>query len=106
VLVLAADGPTSGVEVDVAGRKLSASHETINTITGAVERIWSRTLDWAERSPAEFALVIILLMFIVVQLRKTKVTSAAMIIEYDLRREEIRNQEPPLPLPLPPEPRE
>ena len=105
MLVLAADGPISGVEVDVAGKKLSASDKAISAITGAAERIWSRTLDWAERSPAEFALVIILLMFIVVQRRKAKVTSTAMIIEYDLKREEIRNQEPPLPLP-PPEPRE
>jgi hypothetical protein len=34
-----------------------------------------------------------------------KIASTAMTIEYNLRREEIRSKEPPLPLP-PPEPRE
>jgi hypothetical protein len=106
VLILAADGPLSGIEVDVTGKKLTASQEVIATIFGALERMWSRALDWAERSPIEFALVIVLLMVIVVQRRRGKTTLTAMTLEYDLERERIRSQQPPLPLPAPAEPRE
>jgi hypothetical protein len=97
--MLAADGPPSGFELDLSGKKLSASSVSVTAITHAAERIWSRTLDWAERSPAEFALVAVVIMFIVVQRRMARTAATAMAVEYNLRREYIRNQQPSLPLP-------
>jgi len=101
LLILAADGPPSGLEIDISGKKLSASSSVIEAVVNATERIWSRTLDWAEHSPAEFAIIAVLLMFIVVQRRKANTAATAMNIEYELQRERIRNQQPPLPLPPP-----
>jgi hypothetical protein len=57
VLVLAADGRPSGVEVDVAAKKLSASGEVIATVFGTLERMWSRALDWAEDNQIQVALL-------------------------------------------------
>jgi hypothetical protein len=101
VVLWASDGPPSGLEIDISSKKLSASSEAITAITDSTERMWSRTLDWAERSPIEFALVAVVLMFIVVQRRRAKTTATAMTIEYELQRERIRNRQPPLPLPPP-----
>jgi hypothetical protein len=106
VLVLAAEGPPAGgVHVDIKGRTVSASDHVVTTIGGTLERMWSRTLDWAESNPIQFALVLVLLAFIFVQIRRGRTERAVLKTQYDAHREQIRNQEPPLPLP-PPTPKE
>ena len=104
-MLILAEGPSSGFEVDIVSKKLSASLEVVTAILASAERIWSRTLDWASTNRIEFALVVVFLMYYVFQRRKTKTDMAAMKTKYDLERDRIRAQEPPLPLP-PPEPRE
>ncbi len=100
----------SGVQIDVSGKKLTASHDTVTAALGTAERIWSRTLDWLDDNPLQFALLVVLAMFAIVQARKGRTDRIAMKTEYDMRRDELRSQQqPPLPLPPPedaPRPRE
>jgi hypothetical protein len=106
MLVLAAEGaPPGGVHVDIKGKTVSASDQVVTTVVGALERMWSRTLDWAESNPIQFACVIVLFAFIAVQIRRGRTERAVLKTQYEAHRDQIRNQEPPLPLP-PPAPKE
>lgn len=92
----------SGVQIDVSGKKLTASHDSVIAVLGTAERTWSRTLDWFDDNPLQFALLIVLAMFAIVQVRKGRTDLAAMRTEYEMRREVLRSrQQPPLPLPPP-----
>jgi len=98
--------PQGGVKYEGAGGKLSASDEAVNTVVGATERVWNKTLDWGGDHPFLFALLVLLGMFGFFVRQKAKVQLADLRGQYDLRREEIRAQQPSLPLPAPEKPRE
>jgi hypothetical protein len=61
---------------------------------------WKFTLNWCEKNPLQFFLLVILLAWIVYQRRLGRTEVAAMKREFDERRE--ANRQPDLGLPAPP----
>jgi len=85
-----ADSP--GVRVDSDGVNVSqqsvdgivdAFHRHWSELLQTVERMWARSLDWAQNNPVLFALALLLVAFWIYQKRCSRVEIAQMTLQYE-----------------------
>ena len=97
-----ASGPEQappGLRYKDANRELTASENTITAVSGSIERMASKALDWSENNPLQFVALLVCVIIIALIRTRGRVDITRMTQEFENRKTDARlNQQQSLPL--------